>query len=489
MDTAPNGLLDSIASIRRAPHAGQIGLLAMVYFSAAKVSLLLAIPPGYATAVWPPSGIALAAVLMLGNRVWPGIWIGATLVNFTVNPSLLLAALIGCGNTLEALAGATLIRRYIGVPYRFGTGEDVVRFVALAATSAVVAATFGVGSLALHGAVQPPEFLQNWWTWWEGDIVGIIIVAPLVLSWSLGDASVWPLRKKVEGACFGLLLLVATRLIFGGATAQITVFPLIFIIVPFIIWAAFRFGPRQVTLANMAVCSIAIWYTVDGQGPFAFVSLNERLSLLLAFVGTVVTTGLVLSAEVGRRSRSEEALQEALRVLEEQALRDSLTGLYNRRYLREFLSRELQRAKRAGVAVAVIMMDLDHFKRVNDTFGHDAGDHVLREVATLLKSCVRGSDVVCRFGGEEFVLILTDATLEVALRRCEEIRAAVKRLEPIHEGRALGGPTASLGVALFPHHAGDHDALVRASDEAMYDAKRSGRDRIAIASAKAGGPA
>src|SRR4249920_1262397 len=113
---------DSIGPIQRIPNYWQVGLLAVVYFAAAKVSLLLAIPPGYATTVWPPSGIALAAVLMLGNRVWPGIWIGAALVNFTVNPSLLLAALIGCGNTLEALVGATLIRRYIGVPYRFGTG-------------------------------------------------------------------------------------------------------------------------------------------------------------------------------------------------------------------------------------------------------------------------------------------------------------------------------------------------------------------------------
>jgi diguanylate cyclase (GGDEF)-like protein len=255
--------------------------------------------------------------------------------------------------------------------------------------------------------------------------------------------------------------------------------------VAFIIWAAFRFGQREVTLANTATCSIAIWYTVGGRGPFAFASLNETLLLLLAFVSTVVTTGLVLSAVVGQRTRTAEALQRALRELEEQAIRDPMTGLYNRRYLLDFLDRELTRASRAGVSLAVIMMDLDRFKQVNDTFGHDAGDFVLTEVAKLLKKSVRGSDMVCRFGGEEFLLVLTDATPEIALRRCEEMRVAIKRLEPIYRDRRLGQPTASFGVALFPQHADGHDALIRASDEALYEAKRCGRDRIAFTPAKA----
>lgn len=488
MDAAQGGLQDSIATIRRAPYLGQVGLIAVAYFAAAKLSLPLAIPPGYATAVWPPSGIALAAMLVLGNRVWPGIWIGAALVNFSINAPASLAPLIGCGNTLEALAGAALMRRYIGVPYRFDNGEDVVRFVAVSASSAIVAATFGVGSIAFTGSMSSSEFLQNLWTWWEGDTVGIIIITPLILTWSMRDAAVWSWHKKIEAASFGLLLLVAARVIFGGAREQFAVFPLVFIIVPFIVWAAFRFGQRQVTLANTATCSIAIWYTVEGRGPFALASLNETLLLLLAFVSTVVTTGLVLSAVMGQRSRTAELLRLALRDLEERAIRDPMTGLYNRRYLWDFLERELIKAKRAETALAMIMIDLDQFKRVNDTFGHDAGDLVLLEFASLLKKSVRGSDMVCRFGGEEFVIVLTEATPEIALRRCEEIRAAMKLLQPNYRGRVLDNPTASFGVALFPHHADGQDALIRAADQALYEAKRSGRDRIAIVSARAGGP-
>ncbi len=485
---AQRDLQDSIAPLRRAPLLAQIGLIATVYFFAAKFSLLVAIPPGYASAVWPSSGIALAAVLLLGNRVWPGIWLGAAAVNYTVNGSPSLSAQIGSGNTLEAVVGAAFLLRSMGVPYRFESGEDVVRFVAVAASSSMVAATVGVGSLAMYGPVSSSEFLQNWCTWWGGDTAGIIIVAPLLLSWSALDAAVWPWSKRIEGACFGLLLFMVSWVIFGGAKEQFAFFPLVFVIVPFIIWAAFRFGPREVTLANMATCSIAIWYTVGGRGPFASASLNEALLMLLAFVSTVVTTGLVLSAVEGQRDRTEAALQRVLEELEEQAIRDPMTGLYNRRYLRDFLSRELIRARRAGTTLAVIMMDLDQFKRVNDTFGHDAGDVVLTQVAAMLLKSVRGSDVVCRFGGEEFVLVLTDATPDVALRRCEEVRAALKQLEPEHQGRALGRPTASFGVAWFPYHADADDALVHASDEALYQAKRSGRDCIAVSSARANRP-
>ena len=313
------------------------------------------------------------------------------------------------------------------------------------------------------------------------------MVTPLILSWSVREPHPWSRGRKVEAAGFGVTLLLAARLIFGGDGEAFTVLPLVFVIPPIIIWAAFRLGQREVTLASTAACSVAIWYTVQGRGPFALASLNETLLLLLAFVSTVVTTGLVLSAVVAQRSRATEALQRALRDLAEQAIRDPMTGLHNRRFLREFLARELIRAKRSGIGLAVIMMDLDHFKRINDTFGHDAGDLVLTEVAAMLKKSIRGSDMVCRFGGEEFVLVLTDATRASASRRCEEIRAAIWQLEPTYRGHALGNPTASFGVALFPDHAADADSLINASDEALYQAKYAGRDRIVISTAGAGG--
>jgi len=470
----------ALGYLRRLPYLGQIGLLALVYFVAAKVSLLLAIPPGYATAVWPPSGIALAAILLFGSRLWPGIWLGAALANLSVASSLFVALAAGTGNTLEALVGAALIGRYIGMPRRFERGRDVVIFVAIAAASCTIAATVAVLSLTALGTMSWSEFFPNWWTWWQGDITGIIIVAPLVLSWSLRRSAPWSRAKILEAACFGTLLLAVTVLAFGDVTGVLSPFPLTFAVLPFMIWAALRFGQRVVTTANAAVCAFAVHQTVHGLGPFALWSLNESLLVLLAFVSTVVVTGLVLGAVSTERGRAIEELARALSGLQEQAITDPLTGLYNRRYLWEFLRREWARVKRKESSLAIIMIDLDHFKRVNDTRGHEAGDFLLAAVSRLLKAQVRSSDIVCRYGGEEFALVLPDASLESALIRAERIRAAIKSLALAHGNVPLGAITASLGVALFPDHADDPDSLLRAADEALYEAKGAGRDRTVV---------
>jgi diguanylate cyclase (GGDEF)-like protein/PAS domain S-box-containing protein len=304
-----HGVHDPIAFVRRVPVWWQASLLAALYFAAAKVSLLLAIPPGYATAVWPPSGIALAAALALGNRVWPGIWIGAALVNLTVESSWLASVLIGTGNTLEALAGATLVRRFIGVPYRFERGEDVVKFIALSALSATVAATVGTMPLVFGHPLPSPQVFANWWTWWQGDVSGIVVVAPLILSWSARDAEVPPPAGKLEAACFALFLLAVMSAVFGYGSQTTSPYQWPFLILLFVIWAAFRFDQRGVTATIAAVCAIAVAFTVEGRGPFALSSLSESLLLMLGFISIVVTTGLVLGAVLRERGRATEELR------------------------------------------------------------------------------------------------------------------------------------------------------------------------------------
>jgi diguanylate cyclase (GGDEF)-like protein len=256
--------------------------------------------------------------------------------------------------------------------------------------------------------------------------------------------------------------------------------PLTFAILPFIVWAAFRFRQRKVATVNALVCATAVWFTLEGNGPFAQGSLNESLLLLLAFMCTVVTTGLVLSAVIGDRGRAVEATQRLLQDLHEQAIHDPLTSLYNRRFLQDYLPREILRAAREQASLAVIMIDLDRFKRVNDGAGHHAGDRVLVEVAGLLKRHVRGSDIACRYGGEEFTLVLSKTTLESALRRSEQIRSAI-----VSEPDRLRGVTASLGVALCPAHAIDAEALLRAADEALYEAKVAGRNQVRMFAGRA----
>jgi diguanylate cyclase (GGDEF)-like protein len=174
-------------------------------------------------------------------------------------------------------------------------------------------------------------------------------------------------------------------------------------------------------------------------------------------------------------------LRETLRA---QAVRDSLTGLYNRRYMEQALEREVLRAARNGRAVGVIMLDLDHFKNFNDSRGHEAGDALLRTLGDYLLSHVRAEDIACRYGGEEFVIILPEASPEMSRYRAEELWKGVQALHVNHHGELLRGVTASFGVASFPQHGATIAHLLRAADAALYAAKRQGRDRVEFAQQK-----
>jgi diguanylate cyclase (GGDEF)-like protein/PAS domain S-box-containing protein len=173
-------------------------------------------------------------------------------------------------------------------------------------------------------------------------------------------------------------------------------------------------------------------------------------------------------------------LREALRT---QSVRDPLTGLYNRRYLEETLEREVRRAARAAQSLGFLMIDLDHFKNFNDTYGHDAGDAVLRETALFLAKGIRAEDFVCRFGGEEFVVILPTADLESSRARGERLRLKMRELTIMYQGKSLGMVTISVGVAAFPEHGMSPKELMAAADAALYQAKRGGRDLVVVASA------
>lgn len=168
--------------------------------------------------------------------------------------------------------------------------------------------------------------------------------------------------------------------------------------------------------------------------------------------------------------------------LHHQSISDPLTGLHNRRFMQESLNRELLRARRSGRPVGLCMVDIDHFKRFNDVHGHDAGDAVLLEVGRLLRESVRASDIVCRYGGEEFTIILPESRLDATVERADALLRACRALRVPHLGRVLDPVTISIGVAEYPGHADDVEALLRRADAALYAAKQDGRDRVAVAS-------
>ena len=208
--------------------------------------------------------------------------------------------------------------------------------------------------------------------------------------------------------------------------------------------------------------------TARPAGPLSPAAQFERATLVRRSLAVAERVSLALA---------NLRLRELLR---NQSIRDPLTGLYNRRYLEESLNRELHRANRAGRSVSLVMLDLDHFKHFNDTFGHQVGDILLKEVAGLIENRVRAGDLACRFGGEEFSLILAEVGTEGAAKCVEGIREAIKHLSLHHRGQTLGAVTISAGIATYPMHGDNAEDLTQAADEALYRAKKAGRDRLCV---------
>jgi diguanylate cyclase (GGDEF)-like protein len=203
---------------------------------------------------------------------------------------------------------------------------------------------------------------------------------------------------------------------------------------------------------------------------------------MVAFVSVLSVIGnLMNKRDLDQIMRQNRQLEEDEARMREQSVRDHVSGLFNRRYLEETLERELRRAARDEATVGLIMLDLDRFKELNDAFGHAAGDEVLRRVGETLRGSLRYADIACRYGGDEFILILPKAPHDVVLRRAEDLRRQLAALSVVFVGRPLPALTASVGVAAFPEDGASAAALLAASDAALYQAKHEGKDRVGVA--------
>ena len=288
--------------------------VAAVYFGAAKVGLTMAFLAEQVSPVWPATGIAVAAVLLLGPRVWPGIALGAFLANATADEPLLVAAGIAAGNTLEAVSAGWLLQ-CCGRRFRLGLDGvvDVLALVGLAGgVSTAVAATVGVTSLCLGGLEPWSQFGALWGVWWLGDAMGALVMAPLLLTWLAPGRAKWEPRRALElfgGAALGA---VVCGLVFAARPAP-TLAPgpsLEYAAFPFLVWAALRGGPRGAALVTFVTSAVAIGGTLAGSGPFAAAPPHEALVLLQAYMGVVALTGLFLAAAIAERDRAEAARAE-----------------------------------------------------------------------------------------------------------------------------------------------------------------------------------
>lgn len=290
-------------------HA-MVVLIAAAYFLAAGIGLLLAIPPGYASPVWPPAGVALAAWLLVGRAALPGTFIGAAAANIGVmGATPAVAVAIGAGNAAELLVAGLLIDRLIAGRRLFDSAGSVARFVAIAFAAGAVAASNGVLTLALAGQVPWAQFATHWLTWWLGDATGIIIIAPLLVCCSdRADGGKARPGGKMEYALFGaLLLLCAAMARLDNRAMHDAVQTIAYLLIPLVTWAATRLDRRAVTVASFAISAIAVVDVLDGRAaPFVSLALNDSLLLMQLFVSMVAATGLTLAALSGEAERANQ---------------------------------------------------------------------------------------------------------------------------------------------------------------------------------------
>jgi diguanylate cyclase (GGDEF)-like protein len=437
--------------------------LAVVYFVAAKLGLRLAFVNPSATPVWPPTGIALAAFLIVGARAWPAIFVGAFLANVTTAGSIATSIGIALGNTLEGWLGAALVQRFAAGRQAFSRPRNAFRFAVLAAAvSTVVSATFGVTSLALGGFAPWTDFWHIWLTWWLGDGAGSLVVAPVVLLWAENWRIQWTRRQAAEAAALVACLLLVGLLVFGGPFPNASKnYPLEFLCIPVLLWAAFRFGARETATAILLLSVIAIRGTLRGFGPFARETQNESLLLLQAFIAVIAVTKLIVAAVVAERRRMEGHLRDL-------AVRDPLTNLANYRQLMVALEAEIRRSQRTQRAFAVLLLDVDGLKRINDRHGHLVGSRALCRLAEVLHTSCRAVDTAARYGGDEFALVLPEtdeaAAQQVALRVSERLAKDVE----------VPRIKASFGVAVFPRDGDTAEAILSGADRVLYAMKTSG---------------
>lgn len=577
-----------------------VALLALAYGVAGTIGLQLAMVGSLVTLVWMPTGIAVAALFRWGGQYWPGVWLGAFVVNMMVSGDPAISLGISVGNTLAPWVAAHALHRWRFNPDIAST-RDVLVFVVVAALLSMTLSASG-GALALLAGRNIPasEAGYAWFTWWLGDAVGVILCGMALVTYRhaayrqlLGSTQ----RHALAAAGLWLVVIgIAWMVVPPQPVGQILslTFP-----VGVLVWVAFRLGPSPAALAVLLLSMVGSWSLVHASGPFADGTLYLAITKFWAYMNTVAIVALLVSALNGERTKAHQELtaseerfrsltrlssdwfweqdpefrltrveghdaehvgriygeaigktrwdteapnlspsgwrvhqatlqahlpffdfeiqrlgaqgaqhwaslsgtpirdeqgnfagyrgvgkditarKQAEAAVQHLAHFDTLTGLPNRALFMDRLAQDMAQAQRTGLPLALMLLDLDHFKGINDTMGHDQGDRLLVLAAQRIKACLRQSDTVARLGGDEFTIILSAVEDGQPIERAAE-KVLEALAEPFKLEAGMGFVSASVGITMFPRDADSIDGLLKAADQAMYCAKDAGRNRFSF---------
>ena len=443
--------------------------ISVVYFILAKLGLTFTVVADNVTLIWPPSGLALFTLLVLGVRYWPWITLGAFVTNLTTGISLYACFGIAAGNTLEALVGLYLLRRF-GFDNQLSHVRDVLYLALLAAGfSTMVSATLGALSLASVGVIPWSAYTNAWLAWWMGDAMGVLAFTPLFISWWYKYPKLMTRSSLIEAVVLLFGVIVITEFVFG---IQFIIFeqplPLAYMTFPFILWSAMRFGLRGSTTITLIIGGIILVNIMLHFGLFKTGSTLKSLTLLWLYTNFLAITSMVLTAAIEERQAAEQGMRHM-------AEHDHLTHLPNRRALVDRIGQSIAHADRKAEKFALLFLDLDRFKVINDSLGHFKGDEMLTIISQRLLDCVRKEDTVSRLGGDEFV-ILVQGVHHVNNIYIVSNKIISSMREPLFIDKLELHSSASMGICLYPNDGSDAETLLKHADIAMYRAKEAGRD-------------
>ncbi len=421
----------------------------------------------------------LAFILLYGYRIWPAIFLGAFIGNtwayadfssvLNISRAFFAGTANGIGDVFCSVGGAYFFTRYTGTNNPFKGCQNYTYFMFFGGIAGpFVSALFGVTALCLTDFIPWQSYLFSLVTWWVGDGVGVLVVAPAILALHHLNQKEIDVFWSIE-MLFFVFLLIATGY-FGFMYKdwpELIPSPL-YIVGIAALWSVFHLGQAVTFITVFIFTAIAVISTSLGAGPFA--SDNQYFSLVQLQVTVVImtVTVFVLNALVTQRDS-------LIRKLEYQASRDYLTEIFNRSYFEQALEQEIYNSQRYDKTFSIFMMDVDNFKKINDDLGHQVGDQVLKYITESTAHCLRESDILARWGGEEFIVLMPNTSSEGAYQLAERCRIAIANMSAGN----VNGITCSIGIATY-NKSLETKAFLKQADDALYESKHHGKNRTTV---------